>query len=63
MYPKRSLIFNFSDLDAGHDAELLDEVDEGAAGVRLLEERLVEQDDARDALELRLGHREQQLPG
>ena len=49
-------------LDAGHDAELLDEVDEGFARVRLLEERLVEQDDPRDALELRLGHREQQLP-
>ena len=40
------------DLDAGHDAELLDEVDEGLARVRLLEERLVEQDHAGDALQL-----------
>ena len=42
------------DLDAGHDAELLDEVDEGLPRVGLLEERLVEQDHAGDALQLRL---------
>ena len=49
-------------LDAGHDAELLDEVDEGSAGVGLLEEGLVEEDDAGDALQLRLGDREEELP-
>ena len=49
-------------LDAGHDAELLDEVDEGLPRVRLLEEGLVEEDDAGDALQLRLGHSEEQLP-
>ena len=45
------LVFDeITHLDAGHDAELLDEVDEGFAGVGLLEEGLVEEDDAGDAL-------------
>ena len=56
------LVFDeITHLDAGNDAELLDEVDEGFAGVGLLEDGLVEEDDAGDALQLRLGHREEEL--
>ena len=40
---------------------ILDEVDEGAARVGLLEEGLVEEDDPGDALQLGLGHREEEL--
>ncbi len=49
-------------LDAGHDAQVVDEVDELGAVVRLLEQGLVEQDDSGDGVQLGLGHGEQQLP-
>ncbi len=49
-------------LDAGHDVQVVDEVHELGAVVRLLEQGLVEQDHAGDRVQLGLGHSEQQLP-